>query len=225
MNPFAQSGHDLRLEWGPDGVAELGRECAALVVVDVLSFSTTVDLVTSRGGRVRPLRWRGDSVPRPAAVGPAPGLLDLPSPNGATLCAQAAATGATVLAGCLRNASAVAAAAAGIAGARPIGVIPAGERWGVNITAAGAGESLRPCVEDLLGAGAIVAAMAGRPASPEAHLAATAYRGTGIGEALRGCSSGLELIAHGHARDVELAAEVDVSATAPILVNGLLEAA
>ncbi|WP_435120425.1 hypothetical protein [Amycolatopsis thermoflava] len=97
VDAFAQDGHDLRLEWGAEGVAELGRECAVLIVVDVLSFSTTVDLVTGRGGRVRPLRWRGDRVPRPAAVGADPGLLDLPSPNGAKM-----------LVGRPRNATAVA---------------------------------------------------------------------------------------------------------------------
>ncbi|WP_191245059.1 2-phosphosulfolactate phosphatase [Amycolatopsis deserti] len=225
MDVFAQDGHDLRVEWGAEGVAGLGRECAVLVVVDVLSFSTTVDLVTGRGGRVRPLRWRGGRVPRPAAVGPDPGLLDLPSPNGATLCAAVAETGATVLVGCLRNATAVAAAADRLAGARPIGIIPAGERWGINITTTASAGPLRPCVEDLLGAGAIAAALSGRSASPEALLAATAYRGTDIGEALRGCASGRELACNGHRRDVELAAAVDVSATVPVLVDDLLEAA
>ncbi|MDQ0376649.1 2-phosphosulfolactate phosphatase [Amycolatopsis thermophila] len=155
-------------------------------MVDVLPFSTTVDLVTSRGGRVRPLHWQGDAAPRPAAV---------------------------------------AAAADRIAGPEPIGVIPAGERWGITITTAAQSGSLRPCVEDLLGAGAIAAALSGRSASPEALLAATAYHGTDIRRALRGCSSGRELIAAGHQRDVELAAEVDVSPTAPILVDDLLEAA
>ncbi|ROS39397.1 2-phosphosulfolactate phosphatase [Amycolatopsis thermoflava] len=225
VDAFAQDGHDLRLEWGAEGVAELGRECAVLIVVDVLSFSTTVDLVTGRGGRVRPLRWRGDRVPRPAAVGADPGLLDLPSPNGATLCAEAAGTGAMVLVGCLRNASAVAAAADQLAGERPIGVVPAGERWGINITTTAPRGPLRPCVEDFLGAGAIAAALSGRDASAEALLAATAYRGTDIAEALRGCVSGRGLTLNGHGRDVELAAQVDVSTAAAVLVGDLLEAA
>jgi len=230
MDTFAQPGHALRLEWGPEGVAELGAHCAVLIVVDVLSFSTTVDLTTARGGRVRPLRWLPGHglVPRPAAVGAQPGTLDLPSPNGATLCAPAADTGAAVLAGCLRNASAVAAAADRIAGRHPVGVIPAGERWGVNITTAGAEGNLRPCVEDLLGAGAIAAALSHRSTSPEARLAATAYRaypGCDIGAAVRGCVSGRELIGSGHGHDVDLAAAVDVSAAVPLLVDGLLVAA
>ncbi|MFD4198560.1 hypothetical protein [Amycolatopsis thermoflava] len=59
----------------------------------------------------------------------------------------------------------------------------------------------------------------------EALLAATAYRGTDIAEALRGCVSGRELTLDGHGRDVELAAQVDVSTVAPVLVGDLLEAA
>ncbi|MGW4133022.1 hypothetical protein [Amycolatopsis japonica] len=43
---------DIRLEWGPEGVAALGADCAVLVVVDVLSFCTTTDLVLGNGGRV-----------------------------------------------------------------------------------------------------------------------------------------------------------------------------
>src|SRR5207244_85897 len=73
----------------------------------------------------------------------------LPSPNGASL--TLAADGCKVFAGCLRNASAVAEAAQR-AGTR-VAVIPAGERW--------PGGSYRPCLEDLLGAGAVLARMRG----------------------------------------------------------------
>lgn len=223
MDAFVQAGHDLRLEWGPDGVAELGRECGVLIVVDVLSFSTTVDLVTSRGGRVRPLRPRGDRQPRPGSVGPDPGLLDLPSPNGATLCVQAAGTGATVLAGCLRNATAVAAAAHRLAGPRPIGVIPAGERWGVNMMTSTPGVRCGPAWKiSSARARSSPRCPAGRPRPrrswpPSPTAAPTSARRWGS-------SSGRELIGSGHERDVELAAAVDVS-TAPVLVDDLLEAA
>lgn len=71
-------------------------------------------------------------------------------------------------------------------------MIPAGERWGVNALAAGTDSGLRPCVEDHLGAGAIVEALLALScsASPEATLAATAFRGTEVTEALTGCVSG-----------------------------------
>lgn len=166
---------------------------------------------------------------RPSSVTDIPSgtLLALPSPNGATLTAAAAATGAHVLAGCLRNASAVAAKALELAAGRPVGVIPGGERWGIDLL--GEGQKfgpLRPCVEDQLGAGAIVAALAhhGRTVSAEAAVAAAAYAGTDVAQALRACSSGRKLATAGHPDDVELAAQVDVSTTVPTLHEKILEA-
>jgi 2-phosphosulfolactate phosphatase len=243
---WEQAGNGVRLEWGREGVDALGKACAVLVVVDVLSFSTTVDLVLGQGSEVLPLPWRdaraadaaraagavlageGEWTLRPSSVVdmPAAVLLGLPSPNGATLCAAAGETGAQVFAGCLRNASAVAKAAHERAGGGAVGLIPAGERWGVHMfskstTAPG---TLRPCVEDQLGAGAIVAALLalGRSASPEARLAATAYQGIDIGAALKDCSSGRELTAAGHGGDVELASLVDTGMNAPRLEDGIL---
>ncbi|WP_410569574.1 2-phosphosulfolactate phosphatase [Amycolatopsis sp. cmx-4-61] len=239
MGIWEQSGHDVRLEWGAEGVAALGRECAVLVVVDVLSFGTTTDLVVGRGGRVLPVRWRdergvaaaraagaviaGESgfTLRPSSVTEIPPgtLLALPSPNGATLCDTAAATGAHVLAGCLRNATAVAAKAAALGG--PIGLIPAGERWGVHIF--GDGETfgpLRPCVEDQVGAGAIAAALAGHGLSLSAE-AAFAARSADV-TALAACVSARELREAGHGGDVVLATQSDVSAAAPVLTGGVL---
>lgn len=246
MDIRGQTEADVRLEWGPEGVAALGGTCAVLVIVDVLSFCTTTDLVLSRGGRVLPVRWRdhraaeaakavgatlageGAWTLRPSSVTEIPSgtLLALPSPNGATLCDAAAGTGAEVLAGCLRNASAVAAHAAELAGGGPIGVVPAGERWGIDVlNDQGASGPLRPCVEDQLGAGAIVRALSryGRH-SAEAALAAAAFRATEITGALAECSSGRELAAAGHANDVTLAAQLDTSSTVPVLRNGILEA-
>jgi 2-phosphosulfolactate phosphatase len=243
---WGQAGNDVRLEWGSDGVATLGSVCAVLVVVDVLSFGTTVDLVVGNGSQVLPLRWRDEQAAeaasaagavlagarewtlRPSSVVTMPPsmLFGLPSPNGATLCSAAAETGAHVFAGCLRNASAVAEAAHDVAGSAAIGVIPGGERWGVNMfsTTTDALGPLRPCVEDQLGAGAIVAALRtlGRSVSAEAQLAASAYAATDIRTTLPDCSSGRELIAAGHAGDVELASHVDISTAAPRLIEGVL---
>ncbi|KDN22799.1 2-phosphosulfolactate phosphatase [Amycolatopsis rifamycinica] len=239
MGIWEQTGSDVRLDWGAEGVAALGRECAVLVVVDVLSFGTTTDLVVGRGGRVLPVRWRdergvararaagaviageGEFTLRPSSVPEIPPgtLLALPSPNGATLCAAAAETGARVLAGCLRNASAVAAKAHELGG--PIGLIAAGERWGVNIF--GQSETsgpLRPCVEDQVGAGAIAAALAAHGLSLSAE-AALAARSVDVG-ALASCVSGRELIESGHGGDVTLAGEIDVSDAAPVLTEGVL---
>lgn len=233
---FGQEGCRLRLEWGPEGVAALGKQCAVLVIVDVLSFSTAVDVVVGRGGAVRPVRWADRSSAaapadpswtlRPSSlVAVPPGtVLELASANGATLCDLAASTGSIVLAGCLRNARAVGAAARTLAAGGPIGVVPAGERWGVNTTTHGADAGpLRPAVEDLLGAGAVMASLLGYgSASVEAALAAEMYARAPVEDVLAGCVSGRELIAAGHRGDVELASEVDASSAVPLLLDGVL---
>ncbi len=345
-----QQAYDVRCEWGAHGVVLLARECAVVVIVDVLSFCTAVDVAVNRGARVLPQRWtdadaypdspaarataaaqdggrtrahhtpdgrareRPRSGPRPrtgrprtgrprtgrprtgrprtgrprsgrartaahgtaahgtaahgtaahgaaaqtaAAQGPtthgaaaqsaaahgtaadgtvqagrrdgpgpslrpssllglAPGtLLALPSPNGASLCAAAARHDAVVMAGCLRNATAVAVDAVARAAGGPIGVVPAGERW--------PDDTLRVAAEDALGAGAVVAGLTGR-LSPEAELVAAQFAVAGgrLPAVLAGLASGRELIADGYEVDVQLAAAYDVSTAAPRLVEGAL---
>ncbi len=70
-----------------------------------------------------------------------------------------------IFAGCLRNAGAVAAAA--VAAGGTVGVIVAGERW--------PDRTLRPAVEDLLRAGAIITAPGLSDRSPEANAAAGVF--------------------------------------------------
>lgn len=234
---FAQDGYRLRLEWAAEGVAALAAHCAVLVIVDVLSFSTSVDVALGRGGRVFPMPRRDDPKPgeavlagdrewtlRPASLETLPSgtLLALPSPNGATLSARAGVSGAVVMTACLRNASTVAQAAFEVADGAPIGLIPAGERWGVT------SGPLRPGIEDLLGAGAVAAALVADDhtgASPEVRLAATTYLSArqDVRMILKECSSGRELIEAGHLADVELAALVNHSSMAPVLRDGVYE--
>jgi 2-phosphosulfolactate phosphatase len=123
----------------------------------------------------------------------------------------AAEAGAVVLAGCLRNASAVAAAARGLGGL--VGVVAAGERRPDG--------SLRFAVEDLIGAGAILQALGGRP-SPEVRAAIAAFvdAAPDLPSTLAVCTSGRELAARGLAADLDLAAEHDVSQTVPRLLGG-----
>lgn len=111
---------------------------------------------------------------------------------------------------CLRNASAVAAQAARLG--TTFGVIPAGETWP-------SGE-VRPSLEDLIGAGSVIARLPGKK-SPEAQLALAAFEHfrASLYPALEGCGSGKELIERGFARDVELAGQYDVSANAPVLLD------
>lgn len=209
---LAQHGHDVRLDWGEAGLAALGVDCAVVVVVDVLSFGTRVDLALAAGTSVRPVRWN-DPMPASAPDGAEP----LRSPNGATLTLEAATTGAHVLTACLRNADAVAKLAAELASGGPIGVLAAGEQWGVQVgAAAGSAGPLRPCLEDQLGAGAVVAGLQSYgDISPEAVVAAQAFAVADVPAAVYGSASGRELGAHGDAELLERAVEVGVSACVP----------
>ena len=231
MNAVAQGRWDIRCEWGRQGLAALAPLSDVVVIVDVLSFATCVEIALSRGGLIFPFasqdaraeafarHMRAELAgPRGGAafsLSPAsllqvpPGLrLVLPSPNGATLSLEAPGP---VLAGCLRNAAAVARAAQA-AGKRVL-VLPAGERWPDG--------SLRPCLEDWLGAGAILDALSG-PCSPEAETARAAFHAlrADLPRILHDCTSGQELVGGGYAQDVDLAAALNVSDTVPVLREG-----
>jgi 2-phosphosulfolactate phosphatase len=234
-----QAGYDVCLEWGEAGVRMLAPSCDTLVIVDVLSFTTAVDVAVSRGASVVPFAHfdaRADDFARregavlavrrgqmsgaspyslspPSLLGMAAGMrLVLPSPNGSTLTVAASSAACTVIAGCLRNAHAVAAAARSRHGR--IGVIAAGERW--------ADGSLRPAIEDLIGAGAIINDLGPATRSPEAELAASAFEHArnDLDRYLKECASGRELIELGFVQDVECAADLDVSWSVPTLVAG-----
>lgn len=54
-NLFGQDDFDIRLDWGATGASTLQADSS--VVVDVLSFSTTVTIAVGRGIQVFPYRW------------------------------------------------------------------------------------------------------------------------------------------------------------------------
>ncbi len=253
-------GADVRFEWGARGLeALLAGGARTIVVVDVLRFTTAVDVACGRGASVTPWPFADEAaaaeeasrrgallaVPYPSGGDTSVPSLSpvslrnlqttdhvlLPSPNGATVACQAAAAGVTVLAACLRNASAVAAAIS----AYPVGFVAAGERW--------ADGSLRLAVEDAWGAGAVIAALSdaaspdpamalfalftetaqpepsAKPVhtlSPEAAWAAASIP-SDLAALLPKTSSGQELGAAGWSLDIEVAAARDVSTTVPKL--------
>ena len=229
---FTQAEFDLRLEWGEHGVNLLAPISDVVIIVDVLSFTTSVEIATNRKAIIYPYRGRletaqefarsvgaelaqkrGDAKyslsPKSMLEIPEGIKLVLPSPNGSTL---TLATGKTpTLAGCLRNARAVAQAAKKY-GSR-IALIPAGERWPDG--------SLRPSFEDLVGAGAIVHYLGGN-CSPEAYAARSAFLAAErqLTNLLLQCGSGKELIERGYKEDVSLAAELNLSDCVPTRVNG-----
>src|SRR5260370_42379763 len=52
---------DVRCEWGLPGIRLVGASADVLIIVDVLSFSTCVDIAVSRGARVFPYRGRDET--------------------------------------------------------------------------------------------------------------------------------------------------------------------
>jgi 2-phosphosulfolactate phosphatase len=241
VNPaHRQRAHRVRFDWGPAGAEAVAADAEVAVVVDVLSFTTTLNVACERAITVLPFAWKDERATAYAeaqgatlAVGRlearAPGAggvslspadmtrvsgidrLVLPSPNGSTISALLAEAGSTVVGGCLRNRSAV---AEHVRSAATIAVVAAGERWPDG--------SLRPCAEDLWGAGAVLDALAGfgvDDLSPEAELAAAAFRSVvpDLQARLAACAGGLELVAAGFAEDVDVAAMLDVSGVVPVL--------
>jgi len=238
-----QSTYRLRLEWGPTGAEVVSADYA--VVVDVLSFTTTLSVAIERGIEVFPFRWkdsraaehamrhgatlavgrfealsRGDARHvslSPASLAEVEGIerLVLPSPNGSTIAFALADSGAQVVGACLRNAAAVARwLAPKVADGASVVVVPAGERWH--------DDTLRPAVEDLWGAGAVLAALdaeAEASASPEARMAMAAHRSAVLPHDLLHCAGGRELSEAGFVADVEIAARSDVSEVVPVLVG------
>ncbi len=274
---FGQLAARIRFDWGLAGaLAVAGQPGTAAVVVDVLSFCTTVSVAADLGVETYPFRWQDSRAAEfardqrarlaggrrqgglslsPASVrawatgrsesGPATDRLVLPSPNGATICFELAGRngsapdpgrriqpteqpgghGPPVLAGCLRNATAVAGwLARGLATGElsAVAVIAAGEHWPDG--------TLRPAVEDLWGAGAVLDRLreaTGLPLSAEARTAAAAFAAAEpeLLAGLRGCASGLELIEGGFADDVAIAAELDAGTTVPLLRQGRFQRA
>ncbi len=250
---FGQFDGDVRFEWGPTGAARLAPDAVAtaatgagcLVVVDVLSFTTSVSICVSRGISVFPYRWddagagdfaarhdaelavrrRDVSVDHPWSLSPfvlstapmTPRLV-LPSPNGSTISAAAADAGVTVVAACLRNATAVARWLVdhdyGRPG-RPALIVASGERW--------RDASLRPALEDALGAGAVLHHLhkAGCTLSAEAAAMAGMFGATGdIEGAVRSCGSARQMVNGGYGGDVDAAVALDADPVVPVLHNG-----
>jgi len=228
----------VALEWGPVGAKVLAQSCDIIVIVDVLSFSTALTVAVERGAKVWP-HTGGESAGqlardidaelagnRSSHVGvtlspaslrhlDADSRLVLPSPNGSTISFAAISGSPPVIAGCLRNASAV---GRFLRDFECIGLVPAGEQWGDG--------SLRPAYEDMVGAGAIVDRLRGHhpgvELTPEAEAAALAFREL---RPLELCPSGMELVERGYAEDVRIASEVDGSDAVPVLVEGRFVAA
>lgn len=237
------------MEWGERGAAAICPAADYAVVVDILSFTTALSVAIDAGAEVFPYRWRDESATEfarrhdavlavarseseargpgavtlsPASIRSAAGMsrIVLPSPNGSALASQLADCGPVVLGACLRNRMAIARWLADRmrASQHPpvIAVVAAGERWPDH--------SLRPAVEDLWGAGAVISALEHlglTGLSPEARSAAAAFTAvaTSLAAELADSTSGRELADSGFGHDVAVAADLDASESVPMLAE------
>jgi 2-phosphosulfolactate phosphatase len=120
--PEAQDQYELRCEWSLAGVHALAAGSAAVIIVDVPSFSTAADIAVARGAAVSHYRWRE------------PSAAELAAARGALLAGKRAAGGYSRVPACLRaftaglrNCQAVTAVLPRLA--FPVAVISAGQQW------------------------------------------------------------------------------------------------
>ncbi|WP_343463887.1 2-phosphosulfolactate phosphatase [Pantoea sp.] len=236
MKEFEQSQFEVRLEWGAAAINAMAGSVDCVIIIDVMSFSTCVSLAVEKGARIYPYPWktasadayaqrRGAQVAssRSRFTGEGYSLsptsiqhiqegedLVLPSPNGSSLSFQARNTNATVFSGCFRNLSATAALTGSF---NRILFVPCGERWPDG--------SLRPCLEDYIAAGGIIAATGRDACSPEAEAAVAAWHACQLRklEPLYHCSSAVELQQRGFSQDVALCLATDAASLGCQLYN------
>ncbi len=220
---------------GIDGLSYYGAFYAAIVVVDVLTFCTTVDIAISKDSTIIPTALEDDSLLRPLAekqnailagkrgnigitlspasmqsLQPKQKIL-LPSLNGSPLINLASKFTKPVFTGCLRNSEAL----AKLLMKKhyfPILFVAAGEKF--------PNRTLRPSIEDYWGVGSILALLNGEK-TMEAQCAEKSFDfvSHNLKKALIASESGQELCTHGYQEDVEVAADFNASNRVGILLN------
>jgi 2-phosphosulfolactate phosphatase len=239
---FHQSPYSCRVEWGIRGAREAAERGDIIIIVDVLSFSSTVISALSQGAILYPYppyldgvtyaktldaeyilgRAEAAKVGRPT-LSPvsfkpehAHKKYVLSSLNGA-VCTWIASKVPALLIGALLNASSVASIVNQLrvqTGAN-ITVVPCGEQWD---DVKEHENNLRPAIEDYLGAGAILSNLEGEK-SPEAEVCIGAFNHSKekISEIIWGCGSGRELRQKGFEADVSHCSNLNAYETVPLL--------
>jgi len=203
-SPHAQADYQVRLDWGRDGLARLAP-ADVVVVVGVLGLSARALAAAEAGGRLDIAADAGEA---------------------AHVARAAAATGAPVVAGGIRNAAGVAAHVLDVQRRR-------GERTSIAVIAAGESTpdaaTLRFAVEDLLGAGAVIAALGDLGidhASPDAAVAGEGFRALhgAVRHLLTASGTGRALADAGRRDAVLEAAARDAASVVPVLRDGVFAA-
>jgi 2-phosphosulfolactate phosphatase len=232
---YDQSDYNIKCEWGIKGAQALFEVTEVFIIADILSFSTCVDICVNNGAEVYPYLYNdksaaefADSKGAELAVSrktisaaekyslspnslkniPKGKKLVLPSPNGSAI--SLALKNKPVICGCLRNAKAAAEYA--MSKYKNISFIPACEKWEDG--------SMRFAVEDIIGTGAIISFLKGN-LSPESRIALAFYDSVkdNLVSELKNCTSGKELIDRGYEIDIEIASEMNVSKSVPVLIE------
>lgn len=242
---FSQSCYECKVEWGRRGAREAAERGDIVIIVDVLSFSSTVVAALTAGAMIYPYPPELDGNKYAASIGAkyilgraeaartgnptlSPVTFNeehrnqryvLSSLNGA-YCSWIASKVPALLIGSLLNASAVAVLADKLqqeTGAA-ITVVPCGEMWN---DARENEDRLRPSIEDYLGAGAILAKLSGGK-SPEAQVSAGAFTSSEnrLKELVWDSGSGRELRERGYEDDVRYCSQLNVSGIVPIMKDG-----
>ena len=221
---------NVNCECGLKGIEKFKETSDVIIIADVLSFSTTVDIALGNGAIVYPYKFKDETSLLYAmqvhaemasferskdrySLSPA-SLMDiksgtkivLPSPNGAEL---SLSTGSIpTLCACLRNCKSVAEYAMSLG--ENILVIPAGEKWDDG--------SVRFAVEDYLAAGAVISYLEGNLSS-ESNSALALFNNfkDSLLDIIKNCASGIELLEKGFEEDIHLACELNVSDCVPLL--------
>lgn len=243
---FSQAPYRCRLDWGVPGVRRAAERHDIIVLVDVLSFSTTVAQAVEQGAVVHScgegddvrtltaelkaeLAVARDRVPADGRFSLSPSTFDgvavgtrvlLPSLNGGA-CSQCSGSAPHIFAGALVNADAVAGAVTSLLDGSQLNVtvIACGERDGADPTSSEG--AFRVAIEDYLGAGSILSRIPFSH-SPEAYLCASAFvkSRSRIGDLIWDCASGRELREAGFDGDVKFAARLGVLDVVPSLTGG-----
>ena len=245
---YGQHPYRCRFDWGRHGVRQAVERNDILVIVDTISFSTTVATAVHNGGLIYPCSMDEDvnalaqriggeaavhrrDVPEYGRFSLSPTTfltiepgtrVVLASPNGAT-CSRYAEQVPYLFVGALINAQAAANVISSLLEQTDLSVtiIACGERWNPP-TEDG---SLRFAIEDYLGAGAILSYIH-HEKSPEARVCEGAFLQVqhDIKSLLWDCDSGRELREKGYEGDVIQASQLNVYETVPHMKDEYLEA-
>lgn len=232
--------------WGRSGAIRASENSEIVVIVDVLSFSTTVAYAVKQGAFIYPLALGDDptdlikkyiaeaAVPRMDV--PDKGRFSLspltymgiekntrvvlPALNGGTCCKLAQGNSNTILIGALVNAQSIGRHIMSLLNksnvVKTITVVACGERF-KRLNSDG---GIRFAIEDYLGAGAILSWLNSNK-TPEAEVCEEALKHNQVNleRVIWDCESSGELREIGFGDDVKLASQLNAFEVVPVMVN------